>query len=304
MAVLKRRRDEISTAGGNVRLACRAVDGVDPATLTTRSARGAKAKARARTSEVLLPLLLDKAFETLQPNSGGSGEGEGSGADGGEGGQKPSGVADYADADMVLLDLLHAPLGSFLASLASVFARVEQLAHVLAWARCPGGDDDDAAAAAAKADGSTLALKLLGGIPHALLLEHGSTGELQVPAFFPVRPSIGNYPFSTELVLDRDQKWLDEIDNPYYVYKIHVSLSFLSASTLASALYLLLLRFLHRDYEMVVSLVDTVSSDTPMSKEEKAILSHLHSNRHDIDHHPDAHACRLKISFVMDSVLD
>ena len=35
---------------------------------------------------------------------------------------------------MVLLDLLHAPDGSYLASLATLMARVENLSDVLAWA--------------------------------------------------------------------------------------------------------------------------------------------------------------------------
>jgi hypothetical protein len=68
-----------------------------------------------------------------------------------------------------------------------------------------------------------------------------------VPSIHPVRPFIGSAPFSTELVLDRtDKDWHEALDTKYYLYPVHVSLSFMFTPTLASALYLLLLRFLHR----------------------------------------------------------
>jgi hypothetical protein len=46
-------------------------------------------------------------------------------------------------------------------------------------------------------------------------------------------------------------KWISTLDTPYYIYPVHVSLSFMFTPTLAQALYLLLLRFLHRDYNEV-----------------------------------------------------
>lgn len=66
-------------------------------------------------------------------------------------------------------------------------------------------------------------------------------------------------PFSSELVLDRsDDLWLSALEHPYYIYPVHVSLSFLYSTTLASALYLVLLRYLNRQYSAVVQLIDTV----------------------------------------------
>ena len=59
-----------------------------------------------------------------------------------------------------------------------------------------------------------------------------------------------------------DKLWYAAAENPYYVYPVHVSLSFLYSTTLASALYLLLLRYLNRQYKAVVQLIDTVASDT------------------------------------------
>jgi thiol-disulfide isomerase/thioredoxin len=148
---------------------------------------------------------------------------------------------------------------------------------------------------------SDTAVELLHGIPHSLLLSNAN-GELQVlvPSFPPARPSIMSRPFSTELVLIReDRKWRKPLDQPYFMFPVHISLSFLYSTTLASALYLLLLRFLNRDYQKVAQLVDTISSDVELTEEENQTLQFLASDKNSADLHPDAHACRLKISFVL-----
>ena len=49
-----------------------------------------------------------------------------------------------------------------------------------------------------------------------------------VPSLPPVRPSIASVPFATVLVLERsDKRWLSNLENPFYIYPVHVSLSFL-----------------------------------------------------------------------------
>ena len=143
--------------------------------------------------------------------------------------------------------------------------------------------------------------RLLDGIPHSLLLSNANSEmQLLVPSLPPARPKISTQPFSTELVLNRaDADWAAALENAYYVYPVHVSLSFLFSTTLASALYLLLLRFLHRDYVGTFELCDTVSCDTNLTLEEAQIVAWLGSSINSIDKHPDAHACRLKISLVM-----
>ena len=65
------------------------------------------------------------------------------------------------------------------------------------------------------------------------------------------------------------------------------------------AMYLLLLRKLNRNYQAVVQLVDTIASDTHLTLEENNSLNFLNSPKNSADQHPDAHACRLKISLVM-----
>ena len=254
---------------------------------------------------------------------------------------KPGGAASASDIEseeLVLLDLLHAPEDSYLASLATLLTRIENLSHVLAWARFNEQADLRSATALSHEDLHVVSLprlkltfqarrvgdrvrlfsvdhadlfvtnersaettELLVGIPHSLLLSN-SNGELSVlvPSVMPVRPKISIVAFSTELVLDRsDKKWEQALENPYYVYPVHVSLCFLSSTTLASALYLLLLRSLARQYHAVVQLVDTIASDTDLTAEEANSLAFLNSSRNSPDAHPNAHATRLKISLVM-----
>lgn len=145
---------------------------------------------------------------------------------------------------------------------------------------------------------SQLTSTLIKGIPHSLLLSDSNHEiSILVPSIHPVRPFIKSAPFSTELVLHRaDNKWYDALDTKYYLYPVHVSLSFLFTPTLASAIYLLLLRFLHRQYSEVVRLANAIATDTHFTKEEKRIFKTMRESLRDC--HPDAHAARLKISLV------
>ena len=81
----------------------------------------------------------------------------------------------------------------------------------------------------------------------------------------------------------------------------------LAATTLASALYLVLLRYLNRQYNAFVRLVDTVATDVKLSREEQNTLNLLtkkftffgSGEAHSPDEHPDAHACFLHASLVL-----
>jgi hypothetical protein len=53
-----------------------------------------------------------------------------------------------------------------------------------------------------------------------------------------------------------------QLTQRYYLYPVHLSLSFLMTRGVNSALYLLLLRFLNRDYAAVSALVDSIATDT------------------------------------------
>jgi Ca2+-binding EF-hand superfamily protein len=140
------------------------------------------------------------------------------------------------------------------------------------------------------------------GIPHSLIMSN-DMGELSmlVPCVSVVRPSIASSPLSTEIVLERNDLWWNLVlDTRYFIYPIHVSLSFVFTPTLASALYLMLLRLLHRDYAEVFRLADTIGSDSDLSSEERHLLLTL--GEANSDTHADACACRIKITLaVMDS---
>jgi hypothetical protein len=148
--------------------------------------------------------------------------------------------------------------------------------------------------------GTSLIQKLLQGLPHCVLLEDekGSFHVLLPAATLPMRHRQPGATFASELVLEHsDQSWLHALgDVRHYLYPIHASKAFLFTPTLASALYLLLMRFLDRQYEEVFRVADSCVSDTKLSSEERQIFEQLqHLNG---DKHPDAHACRLKLSLV------
>jgi hypothetical protein len=65
---------------------------------------------------------------------------------------------------------------------------------------------------------------------------------------------------------------------------------------LNSGVYLMLLRFLHRDYAEAFRLGDSIATDTDFDKEGKEIFGCFIQAAQDA--HPDAHAVRLKISLV------
>ena len=98
--------------------------------------------------------------------------------------------------------------------------------------------------------GTSLVQKLLQGLPHSVLLEDAKGGfhVLLPAATLPMRHQQPGATFASELVLERsDQGWLQALgDVRHYLYPIHLSKAFLFTPTLASALYLLLLRFLDR----------------------------------------------------------
>lgn len=55
------------------------------------------------------------------------------------------------------------------------------------------------------------------------------------------------------------------------MYPVHVSSSFLLTPTLSATLYLLLLRFFHRQYAQVSDLSAAIATDAPLSDEEAQV---------------------------------
>lgn len=136
---------------------------------------------------------------------------------------------------------------------------------------------------------------LLRGLPHALVLVNANNEpHVLLPLDRVPRPFIMSSPFTTELVIDR-VSWR-HLTTRYLLLPVHVSLSFVRTPTLASALYLLLLRFLSRNYDDLQRLVISVSTDTELQDEEEAILREISAVR---DDHPNAHAARLHLSLSL-----
>ena len=113
---------------------------------------------------------------------------------------------------------------------------------------------------------------LIKGTPHALLFrsQHAEY-QILVPNVRPVRPTIKDRPFSTELVLVRDEKWQQCASTKTFLYSVHVSGLFVEPATLASALYLLVLRLMNRDYTNAVLLIGSIGTDTELTKEERQV---------------------------------
>lgn len=130
------------------------------------------------------------------------------------------------------------------------------------------------------------AIELLNGIPHSLILQN-SQGEMHilVPVVNLVRPQVQSRPFSTRLVLHRaDPVWNrltsgNRLTQRYFLYPIHISMSFLMTKGLDSALYLLNLRLLHRNYATTFRLADAVATDTRFSTAGGCIWRTLVSRR-------------------------
>ncbi|EDO05622.1 uncharacterized protein BBOV_IV000220 [Babesia bovis T2Bo] len=102
-----------------------------------------------------------------------------------------------------------------------------------------------------------------------------------------------------ELIYDGGNKdWLAAIDtgSRHYLYKVHSSRSFLFVPTYASGLYLLLNRFLDRQYDQVCRISKTtLFDDESHSSEERAFWEVLAKIDSTCDKHPDAYACRIHL---------
>jgi hypothetical protein len=213
-------------------------------------------------------------------------------------------------------------------SLASLLVRLENLAHVLAWSK------SDVTAERPTVDLVVLprqqlsfrvitvdgvdrlvcnehahlfvplgspsatrkeALKLLGPMPHGLLLqtEHEDF-SLLIPNVKPHRPQIRSNPFSTLLVLERGNAEWKTAKNKSFLCPVHVS-GFLFTPTVGAALYVLLLRWMARRYEESMELLSACVSDV-YSEEDTRILDHLAAVN---DRHPDCSAMRLHVELAV-----
>lgn len=141
--------------------------------------------------------------------------------------------------------------------------------------------------------------KLLPDISHFIVLQNADSDlfVLMPSCALPRRLVIDGSHLSVQVILDRrNQDWntnLGEVRS--YLYPVHTSQSFLVTPGLASSLYLMVLYFITGNYTQVFRMVESCVSED-LSAEEQQIFNQLEFLGNDV--HPDAHACRLKLSVV------
>lgn len=71
-----------------------------------------------------------------------------------------------------------------------------------------------------------------------------------------------------------DPAWIQGVGEvKYYIYPVHASRTFLTLPTLASSMYLLILRFMSQNYEAVFRMADAIVSDTDLTREEAQVCT-------------------------------
>eukprot|EP01050_Picozoa_sp_SAG11_P001054 SAG11_NODE_43_length_20795_cov_11.860456_2_plen_638_part_00 len=234
---------------------------------------------------------------------------------------------DPSKPTMYLVNLLYAT--SELASLRELMMRLENLSHCLVWSQSDLTSLDSISIdliefprlnlsfrTRSTEDGALLLFsedhaglfvsntrnprleQLLRGLPTSILLESvNHEFFILLPAGTkPIRPVIEGTPYATDVLLDRNNReWLRNLgDVRHYLYPLHPCGCFLFTSTLPATLYLLLTRFLAKQYDEVVQIAASCVSDSPLSPEEKQIFSQLNDVASDTS--PDAVACRLHLA--------
>ena len=233
-----------------------------------------------------------------------------------------------SEQPLYLLNILTPSEGSVLRSLGDFLAKTEDISHCLVWTRTkltgPGqkcsidviemprlnlsfftqtdrsgvirlySNDHIGMFISSSAVDSITRLKR--GLQHCIILE-SDDGDLGF--LLPGYPPIARSPEDNTLTFDRrDTSWLNNLQLRHYFYPVHISLSFLFTQTLASSLYLLLLRFLNSDFEEVFRLAEGCVSDISLTPEEKQIVERFSMPELMTSQHPDAHACRLKLTLT------
>jgi hypothetical protein len=238
---------------------------------------------------------------------------------------------------LTLLNVLSANPSSLLKRVGMLLSRLDNLAHVLVWsatkvktAHEPCGidlielprvnlsfkskdfksidgdvehrlysNDYNGLYIATSNEAREIAEKLLGGISHFIVLQNADNDLfVLIPSCaLPRRLHGDGSHLSVQVILDRrNNEWINNIGEVRsYLYPVHNSRAFLVTPSLASSLYLMLMFFITGNYADVFKMVDSCVSED-LSAEEQQIFNQLEFLGN--DYHPDAHACRLKLSVV------
>ena len=147
-------------------------------------------------------------------------------------------------------------------------------------------------------------LRHLRGVRRSLVLENRNGEHFFMCPNYRVMPvKVNACPFSTEVCCDRSaENWSQHVQTRFYVYPVHPSGSFVQTETLASALYLVLLRLLNRDYVQAAPLISTCHTDQKFSIEERWIMSLINTvqdgSQDKLDAHPERMHAGLMLALV------
>jgi thiol-disulfide isomerase/thioredoxin len=141
--------------------------------------------------------------------------------------------------------------------------------------------------------------ELLRGISNCLVLENNSKQlQILVTSHEVRRPPKKGEPFSTEVVFNRiSGEWEDVMVNQRtFIYPVHASYTYFETRNLESVIYLMLLRFVNRDYEGSFRLITSLCVDVDFTAAEAWVFRQIYNIE---DKHPNAHAIRLKLSLAL-----
>lgn len=160
-------------------------------------------------------------------------------------------------------------------------------------------NDNDGLYISTSAKAREMVEKLLGTIDHFIVLQNEDNDLfVLVPGCaLPRRLHVDGSHLSVQVLLDRrNQEWINNMGEiRCYLYPVHSSKSFLITPSLASSMYLMVMYFITGAYQEVYKMVESCVSED-LTPEESQIFNQLEFLGN--DNHPDAHACRLKLSAV------
>ena len=112
------------------------------------------------------------------------------------------------------------------------------------------------------------------------------------------RPTVARTAFPTRLLSNRGSiGWLNVMESRFYIYPVHLSQTFIQPKTLSATFYYILMCFYERQYVKTFELIAACTVDVPLTDEEKWVFGQF--ERTLTDRHPNAHACRLRLSLAL-----
>lgn len=118
-------------------------------------------------------------------------------------------------------------------------------------------------------------LQLVEDIPHGVMMMSENQQLVLLVPNLPIVGSGGRLEVDHELNSRTDRDRTASVSSLYFTYEVHISKQFLITTSLASALYLLAMRFLCEQYEEAFQLADAIATDRDFDAEEREIFNLL-----------------------------